>query len=352
MNFKIEKVIENYPNNDLLSIWKESFPDFHEIDEKRIKWAYRENICGKPQVWLLKDRLSEEYFGCSALIPRYFLINGRSLLGALFSDTGVKKKYRTLGPALTLHKEIINGSHDFKLIMAFPNEISEAILKRFRFRKATDLVYYIKILKSRVVIEKKIKSKYSRNLLLPFTLIADLGLQLLDFLTNLNKKTFESEHIQEFDNRTDSVFAQFKAKYEFVQDRNSKCMNWRYKNHPYRNYHIFVLKKQHSADLLGYVVYYIKDNRIFVDDFLWLEGYCTLKDLVNEFTISMRKKKFKSVTFVFAENSQLEKSFKGLGFFRTNSKLPLLYFSLDQGLFSNLSKAIQKSFITLGDRDY
>jgi hypothetical protein len=352
MKFRIERVVDNYPNNVLLSIWEESYPDAHEINEKRIKWAYQENICGKAQVWLLKDKVNEEYFGCSALIPRYFFVNGRKLLGALFSDTGIKKKYRTLGPALTLHKEIIHDSHDFKLILAFPNEISEAILKRFRFRKAMDLVYYIKIMKSSLVIEKKVKNKYLKKFLLPFGVVTDMGLQFFDYFVGLNKNKFDSQHIKGFDDRIDSIFVQAKAKFDFLQDRSSNYMNWRYGEHPYRNYHIFVLNEQNSSDLLGYVVYYIRDNRAFVDDFLWLEGFCTVKDLLNEFTMAMRKKKFKSVTFVFAENSELEKSFKGLGFFRTNSKLPLLYFSLDEGFLSNLSKATQKSFITLGDRDY
>jgi hypothetical protein len=352
MDFQIERVVGNYPNNALLSIWKESYPDSNEIDEKRIKWTYQDNIYGKAQVWLLKDKINKEYFGCSTLIPRYFFIKGEKSLGALFADTGIKKRYRSLGPALKLHREIVNNSDDFKFILAFPNEISEAILRKLKFKKGGDLVYNIKVLKTRLVLEKKIKNKFAKNVLYPFARIVDSALHLYHCHIRGNNKKFEGQHLMSFDERFDFLSEQAKAKYGFIHDRNSIYMNWRYGNHPYRNYHIFVINDENTPNLRGYVVYYIKENRVFVDDFFWLEEYCTLEDLLNIFIKTMQKKGKASISFDYIENSKLQKTFKKMGFLRTDYKIPIYYFASDQALNAKISDQIRNAFITLGDRDF
>lgn len=49
MDVEVEKVVGNYPDETLQSIWSESLPDLDS--KKRIAWAYQENICGKAQMW-------------------------------------------------------------------------------------------------------------------------------------------------------------------------------------------------------------------------------------------------------------------------------------------------------------
>ena len=349
MDVEIEKVVGNYPNDILQSIWSESHP---RIDtEKRIEWAYQENICGKAQMWLLKNKTAGEYFGSSALLPRHFFINRKKMTGALIADTGVKTRYRALGPALKLHKEIIKSSKDFGLIMAFPNKVAQAVIKMVGFKETKGLVKYVKIMKSRIAIENKIKKPLVFKLLFPFFLIVDFGLRLLDFRI-FSVKKFTGCHIETFDKRFDEAWEIFRRKFDFIIDRSSNYLNWRYKKNPNKLYSIYIVSDQDSLNLLGYIIYCIEDNSVVVYDFIWLQESFKLDNLLSLFIKDIRKKDVKTISFRFMENSFFQKTFKRMGFFKMKYTLPLSYFSSDEStneIFLHLNK---KSFITAGDCDF
>ena len=347
MDIEIEKVVGNYPNDILQSIWDESFPG---IDgKKRIEWAYQENICGKAQMWLLKYKTTGGYFGCSALLPLYFFVNGKKMRGAVIVDTAVKKKYRTLGPALKLHREIIKSSQDFGLIIAFPNKLGQAVIKMVGFKKAKDLIHNVKIINSKSVIENRIKNPFVFKLLLPFAPIINFGLKLLDFRIVSNKK-FIGCHIKTFDKRFDDIWGKFSRKIDFTIDKSSNYLNWRYRNYPNKDYNIYIVCGRDSPNLLGYIVYYKEDNWVFVDDFLWLEESLKLKNLLFLFIRTMRKKNVSKISFDFMSNSLIQKTFKRKGFLRKKDPQPIWYFSSDESLNQIFPHLIQKAFITSGDR--
>ena len=349
MDVEIEKVVGNYPNDTLQSIWSESLPLLDA--KKRIGWAYEENICGQAQIWLLKYKTTGEYFGCSALLPRYFFVNRKKMLGAHIADTAVKKRYRVLGPAIKLHKEIIKSSQDFGLIMAFPNEVVQAVIKMVGFKKMKNLIKNIKIIKSITIIEKKIKNPLIFKLLLPLVPIVDFGLRLLDFPIVSGKK-LTGCHIENFDKRFDDIWEKFSRKFDFIIDRSSNYLNWRYRKNYRKDYNIYVVYERGSQNLLGYVIYYIKNNWLYVDDFLWLEESLKLENLLSLFISTMRKKDVKLICFEFIDNCLIQKSFKRMRFIRMKSTAPILYFSSDESLNQIFPQLIQKSFITSGDCDF
>jgi len=349
MDVEIEKVVGNYPNDILQSIWSESHP---RIDtEKRIEWAYQENICGKAQMWLLKNKTAGEYFGSSALLPRHFFINRKKMTGALIADTGVKTRYRALGPALKLHKEIIKSSQDFGLIMAFPNKVGQAVIEMVGFKKMKNLIKNKKIIKSITIIKKKIKNPFIFKLLLPFVSMVDLGLRILDFRIFSGKK-FTGCHIENFDKRFDDIWEKFSRKFDFIIDRSSNYLNWRYRKNYRKDHNIYVVYERDSQNLLGYVIYYIKNSSVYVDDFLWLEESLKLENLLSLFIRALRKKDVGRIVFEFMENSLIQKSFKRMRFFRMKSTAPILYFSSDESLNQIFPQLIQKAFVTSGDSDF
>lgn len=349
MDFEIEKVVGNYPNDTLQSIWGESLPQLDT--KKRISWAYQENVCGKAQIWLLKNKTTGEYFGCSALLPRYFFVKRKKMLGALIADTAVKKRYRALGPALKLHREIIRSSQDFGLIMAFPNKVVQAVIKMVGFKKMKNLIKNIKVIKSITIIEKKIKNPLIFKLLLPLVPIVDFGLRLLDFRIFSGKK-FRGCHIENFDKRFDDIWEKFSRKFDFIKDRSSNYLNWCYKKSPDKDIKIYVVYDRKTLSLLGYIIYCIEDNWVYVEDFLWLEESLKLENLLSLFVSTMRKKDVKLICFEFIDNSLIQKSFKRMRFFRMKSTAPILYFSSDESLNQIFPQLIQKAFVTSGDSDF
>ena len=349
MDIEIEKVVGNYPSIILSSIWSESFPDLDS--KKRIVWAYQENVYGEAQMWLLKNKTTGEYFGCTASLPRCFFINGKKIKGTLLADTAVKKKYRTLGPVLKLHKEIIRSSQDSGLLIAFPNKVAEASIKMVGFKKAENLINYIKIIKSITILEEKIKNPIIFKLLFPFLPIVNFGLKLLDFRTGSSKK-FTCSHIKTFDKRFDEIWEKFSRRYNFVFERSSNYLNWRYGESYDKDYNIYVVLDRDSQNLLGYIIYYIKNDWVYVDDFLWLEESLKLKNLLSFFIRMIRNKNVKLVRFIIIDNSLIQKIFRKMRFIRMNPTYPILYFSLDESLNQIFPHTVKKAFITSGDKDF
>lgn len=341
MDIEIEKVAEIYQDSILFPIWKESLP---VLDERRINWSYSGNVSGKAQLWFLKNKATGEYFGCSALLPRYFFINGKKRRCALIADTAVKKKYRVLGPALKLHKEIMKNSQDFALLLAFPNKIAEPVATMAGFKKFTDLVDNIKILKTRILIEKKIANPLLTRLLLPLATIADFGLKLFGFRLAVDKK-YASSHVNSFDERFDQIIEKAKKKFSVINNRSSNYLNWRYRDCPYKDYDIFVVNEPNSSNLVGYFIYYTNGDRVFVDDFLWSEALLKLEDLLSVFIKAMRKKNIKIIYFTLIENNITQKAFKRMGFFRKTNAQTILYFSSDGFLNEIMPNLLKKPLL-------
>lgn len=347
MDIQIEKVGEIYKENILSPIWKEGLP---YLDERRINWSYEGNVCGKAQLWLLKDKATGEYFGSSALLPGYLFIKGKKTPYAIIVDNTVKKKYRTLVPALKLYKEIMKSSQDFALILAFPNKIAEAVLKMSGFKTLLDLVTNIKILKSRTVIEKKIRDPLVTRLLLPAATITDFGLRLFECRISGDKK-YMGGHVDSFDERFDHIVEKAKNKFTLITDRNSNYLNWRYKDCPYKDYNFFVVTEASSSNIVGYIIYYSDGESVFVDDFLWLGESLKLEDLLSIFVKAMRKNDIKIIYFTLIENGVVEKAFKRMGFSKRNIVQTILYFSSDQFLNEKMPDLRERAFLTLGDQD-
>lgn len=348
MDIEVEKVVGNYPDNILSSIWSDSLIDIDS--KKRILWAYKENVCGKAHLWILKEKTTGAYIGCSVLLPRYFFVNGKKILGAIIADTGVKKRYRTLGPALKLHKEIIKGSQDFRLIIAFPNKVSEPVIKMVGFKKAKNLFRNIKITKGIIALEKKIKSPLISKLLFPSVPIIDLGLKLLDFRVASSKR-FTGSHVKTFDKRFDEIGERFSRKFDFIIYKSSDYLNWRYRKHPDKDYNIYVVHERDSLNLLGYIIYYIKDKIVYVDDFLWLEESFKLENLLSLFVSNMRKRGIRGIFFTYMDNSLIQKTLKKMRFFRTEYTSSIMYFSRDEYLNKIFPHLMRNAFIVSGDSD-
>ena len=354
MNIGVEKFVDSYPVESLLSIWKESTQKPDEYSRKRIDWAFFRNICGRARVWLLRDKNEGDYFGCSALLPRYFLVKGKKVPGALIADTAIKKEYRALGPALFLHEEILKSSGDLSFILAFPNRIAQAVIQRVGFKRAKNLVHYIKITKSKRAIEKKIKVPFLSTLFLFFAPIIDLGMRILDFRLPSRKKLICLQE-DEFNEKFDYAWNEFRPKFDFLLERNSDYLKWRYRNNPdpSKAYKIFTVYKSAKNELAGYVVYFVKNGLAYVDDFIWIEEHLKLQRLLFLFVRAMRKKSVDAVQFSFMENRLIEKSFKRNLFFEIG-KSSVLYYILDKSMAEFLPELInrEKAFITSGDRDF
>lgn len=354
MTMIIEKISIEYPQDDLFLIWKNSLSMFatKEAVSKRIKWAYNDNICGTGKMWVVKETKTNKIIGCCALIPRFFFINGQKVLAALIADTAIKPKYRTLGPALKLHREILNDTKEFSMILAFPDKIVEGILKVVGFKKAMTLVHVVKILKSDVWLDIKVNNKMIRKILMPLSKILDFGLKFIDFKVNENNK-YAANFLDNFDHRFDKLCRMFRLQYDFMVEKNVDYLSWKFINSPFRKYNIFAVENKKSDEIIGFFVFFMKESSIFVEDFLWIESEIDFRVFVLLFTKAIRKKKFKSISFYVTENSLIHKNLRKSLFFRSKIKSDqnVFYYTKNEKVRADLSKVLKNSFLTMGDRD-
>jgi len=354
MNLSTEKFLDNYPAEILISIWKEGAEKAEEYGRKRIEWAFLGNPLGKARLWLLKDEEKGNYFGCSALLPRYFLIKGEKARGALIADTAIKKEYRSLGPALFLHQEIIKDSTDLAFILAFPNRVAQAVIERVGFKRAKSLAHYIKIIKSRQAIRQKIKVRFLAAFLAFFAPVIDLVIKVIDFRWP-SKKEFVFNLEDVFSEKFDKIWIKFMSKYRFILERDSTYLKWRYRNNPNlrKDYKIFSVYSKPENELVGYLIYFMENGFAYVDEFVWIEEQINLENLLSLFGNAMRRISVEAIRFAFMEDSLIEKSFRKNMYFRIGTS-PLLYYVLDKSMAQDLAVFLDGhgAFITSGDRDF
>jgi hypothetical protein len=151
MQYDITETTENFDSNVLLPIWEDSLPD---LDERRITWGYNQTPQGRAHLWYLADTESHRPFGACVVLPRHFYRNGRRVDGGITADFAIKKKYRSLGPALGLQKAIAS-SNEFDTLLAFPNKNSVAVQIRAGFEDLGHLTVFRKIFKSRDLLKRR-----------------------------------------------------------------------------------------------------------------------------------------------------------------------------------------------------
>jgi hypothetical protein len=351
MKLDVEKISGEYPQDVIFEIWKESLQDMdtQERVKKRINWAYKEDIYGQGQMWLLKDKDTNNYVGCSALLPRHFLINSKKISGALIADTAVKKKYRLLIPAIKLLKTVIKDSQEFKIIMGFPNKLSENVIKLVGFKKALDISHSIKVMKSRFLINIKIANPRIAKILMPFTLLIDLIIRIFD-LQLLTSKKFIGQFINQFDERFDAILEDFKGRFKFLIDKRLDYLSWRYSKNTNKVFQIYFISSRDTSKVLGYVIYYLEDDRAIISDFLWIEEYLKLRQLLSHFIREMSKENVSAISLFTIQDSTIEKTLKKMGFLRVKSQ-PVWYFIRDKHLNEAFHHLVQQAFITGGDND-
>lgn len=347
MNLSFESVTYTYPYDILADIWRDSLG---AIEPTRARWSYELNPQGRAHVWLMRDQATGEYVGCSALLPRRVLINGTELLAGVLVDTGVKAAYRTLGPALALHRNILERSGAHEILFAFPTPVVEPVLLRVGFKRLCTLSTMTKILSMNFVIRKCI----GRRLPLPSMWRWRASSQLAVFphggLDNEAQRNV-SQSAERFDCSFDHIARDFRAHAHMLGTRDAEYLNWRYIDCPLKSYRLFVWKDSPVSRPTGYVIYYLDNNRSYVVDFLWPGDTVQLKRLLAGFAQAMRTVRVEAISISFNGNPVYHRTLAKTGFVPRPENIPVVYYAKNRQLQNILATGANSLFVTVGDRD-
>jgi len=307
----VEKLNIARSEQELTSFRKTNFINWSNA---RYHWLYRDNISGDAMCWAFKNEESGTVIGSTAIFPRSFRVDGDVVTAGITGDFGVKKKYRTLGPAIALQKATISSCDDgtFDFLYGVTNHLSAPVQKRAGFTIIGETVRLTKIFRSFKHIERKVKNKLlAKCLSIPIDFMIKLRtiFCLRYFSTSL---TYES--LDDFDTKFDDLWEKAKDKFPLIGERSRQFLNWRFRKSPSHDYLIFALKNRKYNSLIGYIVYYKQGSDARIVDILTLNNKKFLKVLIAYFIKYIQNSIYSSSSIVYFGNSYLIAEFKKIGF--------------------------------------
>ncbi len=307
MNYLISMAELGKDIEKVVSFWKTNFDNW---PEDKIHWFYEKNPEGEAICWKLEDDVLKMIIGTLVIFPRKFYINGDYTNAAITGDFGVDKKHRLLLPALKLQKACINYQKEtqFDFLYGFPNKKSLPVQLRSGFTNIGEVVRLTKIYDFQFHI-----SNYVKNKKLTF-LISKLVNPASRLFTKETYSTFDrgyqSEETTRFDERFDELWKNSKKDIPVVGERSSKYLNWRYSDCPYRNYKIFVVKQKKSPNIIGFVVFLLRDDDLYIYDIFARDTEKKYEIVLSKFLRHVRKLNIVTIFMLYFGSEKIIKIFK------------------------------------------
>ncbi|MEJ5349179.1 MAG: hypothetical protein WHS46_10895 [Desulfosoma sp.] len=224
----------------------------------RFDWLYSRNPAGPASLWVLVDDERGQIVGAAASLPRWMWVEGKPELAHVLADFSILESYRSLGPAIKLHRATLAPLSDGSALFSydFPSRSMAAV---HRWMKVAPLGCLFRLVRplSLAHIARGAPDRMQRLLDLwntPFKALQKLyPLRLLgrdfDFETGPAVPEAFGTDFTDLDRR-------LAGQYRIRGGRAAPYLQWRYGRNPLRRFHLIKLFKK--ARLCGYAVVHIK----------------------------------------------------------------------------------------------
>ena len=154
-----------------------------------------------------------------------------------------------------------------------------------------------------------------------------------------------------FDERFDLLWKKASGQFNIIGERSKDYLNWRYVQSPHENYHIFSLLHKNEQEILGYIVYYLKDKVGFIADMLFLNFDSALESLLSEFILYLRGQDVESISVLLFGCPPLAKKLRSFGFFRREEDSMILVYLNKNSPHADYILNSSNWLLLEGDRD-
>lgn len=334
--------------NEILDLAMKAFGKCELANPDYFDWQYQQNPKGNSVIITVKDEnKNNAIVGVNAFLPMEFILNKKQVNCFLSCNSIIDPDYRGMGifTQLVLKIPEIFSTKEFSIIYGIPNLNSTKIFSKNQFLEISKLPLLIKPLSLSSYFKSPLSKimKYFDIFWKPkYSMTTDI--QLLD-------KSFTSEF--------DDLIKKSLDRLPIFHFRTKEFLQWRYMNHPTRNYQILTLKN--SSKLIGYVI--TREMSIFskkvgvIVDFLVdpnHEQQIIFQKLIKTALNNFWKNNI-SIVISTAKNGSLENNIlRKSGFFVAPSflkqeQLPLIISTFNDN-FDNFDN-FDNWFFTLGDYD-
>ena len=221
-------------------------------------------------------------------------------------NTIMKKEY---GPLYFKNEKEMHAEYSENydiLITTSAIEITKKIRSKLGYTVFSEPVTYIKIVDTKIILEK-IRNQFLKKTFNIFFPLMNIFLWSKKVNNTLEAKIHpilnqDIKEIQKF-------YEKIKEKFGFIQRREANFLQYRILDNPYNTFSI--LKLYDQDDLKGYLVFYRKNDKIYIEDILF-ENEQYKSELLNHlFNYVKRKKIGTAIVLVTLVDSILDKPLKG-----------------------------------------
>ena len=207
------------------------------------KWKYTRNPAGPPFIWLAEydDRIIGHY----AFIPIAMKVGNAYVSGSLACDAAIHPDYQGQG----VFSSIVNrscldaGENGIPITYGFANTNLGATYRRYeRMGQICLLIRMVRVLDWESVLARYIHNE---------CLASATEAVLRKFRrSKYPESTITIEHVDRFDERIDAFWERISSSFNVIARRNQRYLNWRYVDHPEKDYTIYAAMKDRT--ILGY----------------------------------------------------------------------------------------------------
>jgi hypothetical protein len=320
------------------------------VPDHRFDWLYLGNPFGKARVWLIQDTQTRRFFGTSAVLPRQMWVNGQIAQCYVMADFSIDQEYRALGPAIKLNKAALAAIQEGPVRFGydFPSQSMAKVHEWSKCKPLGSLVRYVRPMKSRAVLEKKLGSGIHVQVL---SAGADHLLKLFkprigsgyDVDHHPLSGFFFDSSFEGLDNRVGPTFA-------ICGRRSPDYLQWRYGQNPLHQF--FNIQIRYRQDLAGFCVYTIDgQGRMQIFDLYADQNREVQNSLLAAVIQVAQEKGTGTVEMSFLEGNPWEPVMKKSYFFRRDADHQVFAFTNHTSSLSTIGSEPASWFMNNGDRD-
>lgn len=236
-------IIEEWKNSDLekdqiLKIMKKVYPNSEFSTSKYFDWQYRNGPYGIAKILLAKDD-DNSIIGIEPILPMKLYIDSKIITSSLSCNSVVDPDFRNKGIFYNLISNILKliDKKEISSIYSIPNIKSHNIFIKNGFKDISQLPLLVRPLKI---------SNY-----FPYPM---KGLvKLFEVFWKVKNENSDIELFTgEINSDFEKIITNLSKRVSVVQKRDKEFLQWRYKDHPSKEYDIYVLKE--NTQLKGYII--------------------------------------------------------------------------------------------------
>ena len=251
--YRVEAASLDAEAQEIVGLWSDNL-GHPERRATKLDWFYRCNPVRRAEIFLLRDVCQPRAVGVTGLACRQLRIGEHLVEAGLMADFAVDAHHRTLFPALTLQRSVLQlGLRQYGLLYGFPNPKSLPVVRRAGYEVLRGMSRYVRVLRTRDYLPRWLPAGARVVAGQALDLLLRLRHGLLPRL--FQPGAYSAAWVDQPDARFNALWATRPGNdRQVIGIRDCAFLAWRFAPKPWHRYRFFVVSKPATDQILGYAV--------------------------------------------------------------------------------------------------